>query len=405
MKLTVNRKALADAIARTCQAAEPWRLPRYPNPPWKDGTPESMITPEMREAYQRKIDAWGAEVAKARPIYTKLLLSAGETCTIQGQDKESILSLSVPLCRVHRPGQAMIRPERIGRLLDTLDELDIDIHQAGSDLVFCGNHSEFRDEAGSPSEFIQPTPIKEDATCHIQASDFLRQCELVAGAAASSSAGRFGALHGVQICLGDPLTVFATNGNRMAYSEAPATFQGKPLSPIVTKDALRCVFALLGPKPTDTLVIVADGSHVEFRYGADRVLTCQLQGAFPKWRNVVSKDHKGHVMVTAGDLLSCVRQTGIMQPDTPQTIEVKFLPTMIEFRAQSQIGRALARLPCIGDKEHTTKINGKDLVAALTKLPTDASLTLRYKDKRQTLLVDFGRELQFSSAEMVRKGA
>lgn len=401
MKLTVNRKSMAQAISRTCQTAEPWKLPNYPNPPWKHDTPEDKITPEMRAEYQTKIDEWGKEVQKGRPIYSKLLLQASDSVKLVGMDRETCLSLDVLGCRVEASGKALFRPEKIGRVLDSMADDEVRIELDGEKICLTGERCQFEDDAGDPSSFL-PAPILEpESTCVVDAKDLLRQIELVAHAAGPQSDLRFAALDGVQVCMGDPLTLFATNGSRMAWSEATARFTGKSLSPIVSKDSLRSVYALVGDLSEDEIPLVtitANASHVAFACGGSHLVTCQLQGSFPKWRMIVESTHKGSVMVKAGEFLSGIRQTGIMQPGKPQVINIDFTKDAIEFMTKSSIGRAVAKLGCLAEMPHAMRVNGKDIALALGKLPKDSSVTLRYKDKRDTLLIDFGRELQFVSA-------
>lgn len=394
MKLVANRKALAAAIAATVQDTQPWDRPSAPWHPYESVTDEDL-------------DKYAAEVKKDRPIYSKLLLRANAKVEIVGQDKNTCLSLAVGGCRIEEPGAALLRPEMVGKMLAAVPDDEITIESASGELRFTCERSQFTDDADDPSAFASQIMPKPDATCVVQAADLLRQFTLVPGAALRSSDcnPRFTAMNGVQLFFADPFVVFATNGNRLAYSSAQAQHTGKTVSPIATTDSLRSVFALLGKEPQGTVTITANAAHLGFETERARMVTCQMQGAFPKWREHVPSGHKGCVRMKAGLLLQMLRQTKIMTNNDHKAVVFTFAQTHLEMRTQSEYGKALARETLLCHAPHVTRANGKDLILVLEKLPREAEIVLRYKDKQDTLLVDYGKELQFVSLSFQKAAA
>jgi DNA polymerase-3 subunit beta len=154
---------------------------------------------------------------------------------------------------------------------------------------------------------VNPDNVQASVDCRL---DDIRQALDVVTRYVSTEESRFqisGALFETSKTAG-ALTMAGTDGHRLTVVEIPATSNGAALDCLVPRCALDLLdtAVLWGPRSwqahSDTLTVRRTGHHIEIRTGNRSILCRILEGTFPNYERVITRDNPASVVLSVRDL-------------------------------------------------------------------------------------------------------
>ena len=120
------------------------------------------------------------------------------------------------------------------------------------------------------------------------------------------------------------ITMVATDGNRLAHIQAPASISGltDEIRVLIPKKALSEINTLLNLSGIDVFEFAKDDSTLYFRIGS-RLLSCrQLVGTFPNYEPVMPRDHTRSVALPCGEFSQALQRVSQFSDDGASAVQL-----------------------------------------------------------------------------------
>ena len=287
-----------------------------------------------------------ASVAPSRSpkeiLMNVLFRMEGDKLLLVGTDTNSSVIAELE-AQVDKPGSMLISSERLGRLVRELHgELSFEFE--GSQILLRAPGAEYKLPTASANEFPAPKRLAVEEM-KVDSETFMRAIKKTIFACEQDSA-RY-ALGGVRL---DSGLVIGCDGRRLATCQL-----GLPedVQALIPEKAAQTIASMLRD---ETAYICHDLNSVQVRCGKFTLITRQLEGRYPDWRQVLpSKDDKYRATLTAGSLYSAIRQAAIATDTETRGVDLSFSEGAIDLKAQAaEKGQASVSVPAEYNGSPTT---------------------------------------------------
>lgn len=330
--------------------------------------------------YTTLSDAYGlcASIAtsRAKAILQNVLLSGG---ALRATNLEQSIAVKLGCGAME-----VLLPPSFGAILkETRSDITLSLDRKATLLVETGK-SRYELPTGNPAEFpafAQPVFTKAAVVPAVALRTLLARTSY----AAEGGSSRY-ALEGVKLeTSGDRLMAIATDGRRMAVSEAACTGElEKGIIPLAA-----CKLLLRGlPDGDEPATVSLTNTAAYVQCGAVTLHTQLVEGRFPKWQDVFPKDSEATLDVVAGMLHAAVRQAAIATDKESQAVRFEFSEGTLRMSAQaSNVGSSKIELPiALTGADVSIQLNPDFVCEALKAWPADTTVLVKLKD-RQTAVV------------------
>lgn len=312
------------------------------------------------------------------PVLSHLLLQAAEDrLHIAATDLEVSLS-SWCKAGVEEQGAIAIQAKKLLEIIraSSGEEVTLRIEQEGFLTILVGR-SLFKIR-GLPHEDFPTLPsIEDEKPLRIPFMGFRSMIGKVFFAI-SSEESRF-QLSGALLELHqDLLVLVATDGHRLALIESEVEGLSENEGVLVPRKALQELQRFEG----EDLDFRRSEHHLSFNVGRRQLICRILEGTFPDYERVISKDNPEHVLVDRGQLAEVVRRVSLLTGDRTRAIRMELKSEQLIFSAANpDLGEAREELSCDYDGgELSLGVNPDYLSDFLSVVGTDR-IRLEVKDE------------------------
>lgn len=312
-----------------------------------------------------------AEVAAAvpskhpRPVLTNVLLSSG---SLTGTDLELEVSAEVPW-----DGERLLLP--YGRLQAIVRECradEVSITVDGTSAIVQAGHGTWRLPVEDANEFPAWDAAGPKPVCRMPADQFVRACKAVVYATDNESSRH--ALGAVLIDVKGSQCVFvATDGRRLSMVEIEHDLAVDDQTVLVPARALHAMQQIASGHGDTAVQLEATPREVICTIDGSMVTARQIEGRFPRWRDVFPDREATPHEVEIQQLLNATRAAAIVTTESSKGVDYTFGPDGILLHGRSaESGESTvtcdvvaAGTPC------TTKLDPAFVVEFLRALPAD----------------------------------
>ncbi len=285
-----------------------------------------------------------------RPILSCVRLATeGEGLELSGTDGEVGLRLGVDAFSVAEPGETVVLAERLLSVVREMPDAELRLEADERCCVVSGAGSEFKLFAQPAADF-PPVPGFEDGPDLVLDTRALRTMIGLVIYAAARETSRY-AINGVLWeKRGRRLWLVATDGRRLARAGGSVLESGSAdFEAIVPAKALNVFERVFvgGRSDTESRVEVRVLPNQMVLRGEGRVLsTVLVEGAFPKYEDVIPRESSRRARVDREALYGAVRRAAILTSDEARAVRLAFEPAGLVVTAQSpEQGEARVELP------------------------------------------------------------
>jgi DNA polymerase-3 subunit beta len=312
-----------------------------------------------------------------RPILGCVKLKAGgERIELAGTDGEAGLRLSVGALTVERDGEVVVPADRLLAIVRELNDVEVTIEADERYCAIRGEGSELRIFVREVADFPPVAAFEDDPDFAIAVSELRRMISLTIYAAARETS-RY-AINGV-LCEkeGKRLYVVATDGRRLARAGGTIieSHSGdfEVILPAKAMSVFEKVFVPTRDEGEATVHVKIMPNQVLLRSG-DRVLsTVLVEGSFPKYEDVVPKEHNKRATLGREALLGAVSRAALLTTEESRAVKLAFDAEALVITSQApEQGDARVEIPISYEGEPLTiGFNPLFLRDALRTLPFD----------------------------------
>ncbi|MGH7744363.1 MAG: DNA polymerase III subunit beta [Candidatus Dormibacteria bacterium] len=296
------------------------------SPDAKINKPSSMeISIDRADLAKELSITQGVVVRKATvPILSHFLFEAsGSNLLITATDLELSLRTLCP-AKVKNPGHCTVPARKLYDYTRLLADGEVTIKSQENDWVQIRSGRSNTRLVGLPRKDFPSLPLYPAQTAvRLPAATF---STMIRGTlfAISREESRY-MLNGALLILGPKLiTMVATDGNRLAHIQAPATIPGltSDIRVLIPKKALSEIHSLLDFSHVDIFEFAKDDSTLHFRIGS-RLLSCrQLVGNFPNYESVMPRDYNRSVTLPCAEFSQALQRVSQLSDDRANTVRL-----------------------------------------------------------------------------------
>jgi DNA polymerase-3 subunit beta len=313
----------------------------------------------------------------ARPILGCVKLGAeGDRLELSATDGEAGLRLRVPALTVEQPGELVVPADRLLPIVRELADVEISLE---SDERYCtirGEGSEFRIFVMDAADFPPVAEFDDEPDLVLDGNDLRRMIMLTLYAAARETS-RY-AINGVLWeKRAKHLFVVATDGRRLARAGgAVRQSTSGDFEVIIPAKAMSVFERVFTPGREDTdwnIDVKVMPNQIILRAG-DRVLsTVLVQGSFPKYDDVIPKEHNKRARVDRDVLFGAVKRAALLTTEESRAVRLAFEGESLVITSQApEQGDARIEIPISYEGEPLViGFNPAFLNDALRVLPFD----------------------------------
>lgn len=261
-------------------------------------------------------------------------------------DQEVGLRYRVPQVEVTTPGETLVRANRFFAIVrESMD--DRLTFEAEEDLLHIrGADSHFQVVGQNVREF-PPVPELEGEPSFVVRVEALRRAVEQTRFAAARENTRY-AINGVLwVQKGKSLQLVATDGRRLALSAAPLerTSGTDEVRAIVPTKALD-VFGRLHLDADEMVEVRLSANQVVLRSEQVTVSSVLVEGHFPKYEDVIPREHDKSVALRTAEFLSAVRRVALLANAESKGVRLSFSSDgMVLSSRTPEQGEATVRVP------------------------------------------------------------
>jgi len=283
------------------------------------------------------------------PILSNVLLeAAGDRVSLTATDLELGIRCSCP-ARVKKEGAGTVPARKLLDFVRLLPEGDVNMkflenHWAS---ITCGR-SKTRIAGMSRESFPElpqmPEPIAEIPVKTLSV--------LIARAqfAISMEESRFTLNGALMLLRPEGLTMVATDGHRLAFTQAAPADSGQVhqnYRALIPKKAMGELVKLADSEPEATATFAGDDNHLFFQVGQRLLITRKLTGNFPDYERVLPKDHGLRATLQKDEIRAAIERVAQFADERSRAIRVQFTNAEVRiFSSSVEMGESEESVNC-----------------------------------------------------------
>lgn len=315
-----------------------------------------------------------------RPILGCVRLRAAEgQLEVSATDGEAGLRLALPTLSVEQAGELVVPADRLLPIVREMEDVEISLAVDGQYCTIRGEGSEFRIFVIDPADFPAIAEFEDEPDLVIDAKELRRMVSLTLYAAARETS-RY-AINGVLWeKRGKRLFVVATDGRRLARAGgALATSSSADFEVVIPAKAMSVferVFVPTGQEGESNVDIRVMPNQVIMRAGSRVLSSVLVEGNFPKYDDVIPKEHSKRARVRRDLLFGAVRRAALLTTEESRAVKLAFEEESLVITSQApEQGDARVQIPISYEGEPLTiGFNPVFLNDALRVLPFEEVL-------------------------------
>jgi DNA polymerase III subunit beta len=278
------------------------------------------------------------------PVLSHILLSAaGEKLQLAATDLDVSLT-SWTAAEVKGKGAIAVQAKKFVEIIRAVagDEVKLDLEDEKRLTIIAGK-SRFRINGLSPDDFPTLPDVGEDGGVEIPFADLRAMIGKILFAV-SSEESRF-QLNGALLRLKDgALEIVATDGHRLALVENALQSDSNQDGVLVPRKALQ---ELQRFEEAGTVVFRRSEHHLSFRLGRRELICRILEGTFPDYERVISKDNDKQAVFDRRLLAQAVQRIALLTGDRARAVRLGFATDLLTISAANpDLGEAVEEVPC-----------------------------------------------------------
>ena len=318
----------------------------------------------------------------------KLVADAEDGSVLMATDLEVGIRHRVLGMKVEHPGATILPTARVGSILRTSDDEELELVADGDQLVIRGRHAEFKLPSEDPSLYPE-VPDFAAASYHVVRAADLRKLIRRTIFATDVESTRY-ALGGVLVELtAESITLVGTDGRRLARMSAPAEAENhapNPTgSPVIPVKALKLIERNLVDDELSVHLAIQSGAAVLVRIPGQAVIYSRLvEGRFPRYQDVFPSNVEVKIPLEVGTLRLAVEQASIVTSEESRGVDFQFESGVLKLASQAaDVGSSHVELPINSDgKPVAITFDPRYLSDALRTLDDHAAITAELIDAR-----------------------
>jgi DNA polymerase-3 subunit beta len=294
-----------------------------------------------------------------RPILGCVKLCGGEEeLGLSATDGEAGLRLAVPALSVEEPGEAVVAADRLLAIVRELGDVEVTLEVDERHCIIRGEGAEFRIFVAGVADFPPVSEFGEEPDLVIRGKELRRMIGLTLYAAARETS-RY-AINGVLWeKQGKRLFIVATDGRRLARAggslEAAASADFGVIVPTKAMSVFEKVFTPPRDDPEWTVDVSVTPNQVCLRSGGRTLSTVLVEGSFPKYDDVIPKEHTRRARMDRESLFAAVRRAALLTTEESRAVKLEFGDGALVITAQApEQGDARIQIPVVYEGEPLT---------------------------------------------------
>ena len=277
----------------------------------------------------------------------KLQARAGEAVLI-GTDQEVGIRYRILEADVPSPGEVLLPTSRVVAILREIQGDTVTIESTNDATYVRGERSEYKLAVSDPAEFPNVSEFAEESY-HLISAGLLKQMIRRTIFATDNETTRY-ALSGVLVDLAaDQVTFAATDTRRLAVTRGACSVHGSPKSenttPVIPSKAMSLIDRSLTDDEEQVQVAIRT-NDVLVKTAATTIYSRLVEGRFPRYQDVIPKDHSASVDLVVGPFHSAVRQAQIVTNEESRGVEFSFTNGLLTLSSQAaEVGQSKIELP------------------------------------------------------------
>ncbi|MCP4655769.1 MAG: DNA polymerase III subunit beta [bacterium] len=313
------------------------------------------------------------------PVLSHLLLrAADEQLKVAATDLEVSLTSSCD-GELKEEGAIAIQAKKLLEIIRASagEEVTLRIEQPGELRILVGK-SRFKVRGLSAEDFPTLPSIEEEEPVKVPFRTFRRMIGKVFFAV-SSEESRFQLSGALLQFKEDTMALVATDGHRLALVESGAEGLTESEGVLVPRKALQ---ELQRFESNEEMSFRRSEHHLSFTVGRRQLICRILEGTFPDYERVISKDNDKSVVTERQLLADVIHRVSLLTGDRSRAIRMELHPEQLVFSAANpDLGEATEELPCEYEGEELSLgVNPDYLVQFLAAADTER-VRLELKDE------------------------
>jgi DNA polymerase-3 subunit beta len=277
------------------------------------------------------------------------LIAADNRLEVSATDGEAGLRLGVSALSVEQPGELVVPADRLLPIVREMNDVEVSVASDERYCVIRGEGSEFRIFVMDPADF-PPLPEFEGEPDLTMSLGELRRLVMLTLYAAARETSRY-AINGVLWeKQGKRLFVVATDGRRLARAGGSVLGSSSADFEVVVPAKAMSVFERVftaGGRDGDSKVDVRVMPNQLLLRAGDRVLsTVLVEGNFPKYEDVIPKEHTKCARVERELLFGAVKRAALLTTEESRAVKLSFEKDSLVITSQApEQGDARVEIP------------------------------------------------------------
>ena len=312
------------------------------------------------------------------PVLSHILLrAADERLHIAATDLEVSLT-SWCEAEVSEEGAIAIQARKLVEIIraSSGDQVTLKIEQEGRLTILAGK-SMFKIRGLPAEEFPTLPNIEDEQPVRVPFQTFRNMVTKVFFAI-SSEESRF-QLSGALMQLGeDSIVLVATDGHRLALVESEVQGMEESKGVLVPRKALQELQRFEG----EDMSFRRSEHHLSFTIGARQLICRILEGTFPDYERVISKDNDKAVVTNRQELAAVVHRIGLLTGDRARAIRMELESGQLIFSAANpDLGEAREEVACDYQGDGLSLGLNPDYLTHFLNVTDTESVRLELKDE------------------------
>ncbi len=318
------------------------------------------------------------------PALAHILLTAGEDgLRLAATDLDVSLSSSCE-ADVVTQGAIAVQAKKLIEIIRAINGADVHLkEEEPRTLTIKAGNSRFKIRGMNPEDFPTFPEVGEGAQANIPFADFRRMVSKILFAV-SAEESRFQLNGALMKIKANGLEMVATDGHRLALVENKGLESGP--GDEATEDGVlvprKALQELQRFEGEGSLAFTRGQHHLSFMLER-RTLICRiLEGTFPDYERVISKDNDKKLVFDRRNLADAVRRVALLTGDRARAVRFQFEPSQLVISAANpDLGEAVEQVPCdYSGEEFRLGVNPDYMVDFLNAVDTD-KIRLDLKDE------------------------
>lgn len=247
-----------------------------------------------------------------------------EVCATDG---EAGLRLIIPALSVDKPGEVVLRADRLIAIVREMEDVEISLEADDRYCTIRGEGSEIRLFVMDAADF-PPVPDFEDEADLVIDGDRLRRMIALTLYAAARETSRYAINGMLWQKAGKHLFIVATDGRRLARSggDIVQSTSGdfEAILPAKAMSVFERVFAPARDEGEWRVDVKVTPNQVLFRAGGRVLSTILVEGNFPKYDDVIPKEHSKRAKIGRDVLHSAVKRAALLTTEESRAVKLSF---------------------------------------------------------------------------------